>query len=154
MCETWVQSLGWEGLEKEIATHSSILAWKIPWKEESGRLQSMGSQRVRHDWATFLLFMAAKVLRAHIYKSENRKRIDQQFSFIMASSTIYPQIWEEWYSQVALVVKNLPVSAGQERDKRLIPGWEKIPWRRAWWPTWVFLPGESQGQRSLVGYSP
>ena len=111
MRETRVQSLGWEGLlEKEIAIHSSILAWKIPWKEESGRLQSMGSQRVRHDWATFLLFMAAKVLRAHIYKSENRKRIDQQFSFIMASSTIYPQIWEEWYSQVALVVKNLPVN--------------------------------------------
>ena len=47
MRETWVQSLGWEGLlEKEIAIHSSILAWKIPWKEEPGRLQSVGSQRV------------------------------------------------------------------------------------------------------------
>ena len=45
--ETWVQSLGPEDLlEKEMATHSSILAWKIPWMEESGRLQSMGSQRV------------------------------------------------------------------------------------------------------------
>ena len=50
MQETWVQSLGWEDLlEKEIATHSSILAWKIPWMEEPGRLQFMGSQRVRHD---------------------------------------------------------------------------------------------------------
>ena len=50
MRETWVQSLGWEGLlEKEIAIHSSILAWKIPRKEEPGRLQSVGSQRVRHD---------------------------------------------------------------------------------------------------------
>ena len=48
--EPRVQSLGREGLlEKEMATHSSILAWKIPWTEESGRLQSMGSQRVRHD---------------------------------------------------------------------------------------------------------
>ena len=48
--ETRVQSLGWEDpLEKEMATHSSILAWKIPWTEEPGRLQSMGSQRVRHD---------------------------------------------------------------------------------------------------------
>ena len=48
--ETWVQSLGWEDpLEKGMATHSSILAWRIPWTEESGRLQSMGSQRVRHD---------------------------------------------------------------------------------------------------------
>ena len=53
--ETWVQSLGWEDLlEKEMATHSSILAWKILWMEEPGRLQSMGSQRVGHDWATSL----------------------------------------------------------------------------------------------------
>ena len=50
MLETWVQSLGWEGpLEKGMATHSSILAWKIPWTEEPGGLQSMGSQRVRQD---------------------------------------------------------------------------------------------------------
>ena len=50
MQETRVQSLGrGDPLEKEMATHSSILAWKIPWTEEPGRLQSMGSQRVRHD---------------------------------------------------------------------------------------------------------
>ena len=48
--ETWVQSLGWEDLlEKEMATHSSILAWKIPWMGEPGRLQSMVLQRVGHD---------------------------------------------------------------------------------------------------------
>ena len=47
MQETWVQPLGWEDLlEKEMATHSSILAWKIPWREEPGGLQSMESQRV------------------------------------------------------------------------------------------------------------
>ena len=50
MQETWVRSLGQEDpLEKEMATHSSILAWRIPWTEESGRLQSMGSQKVRQD---------------------------------------------------------------------------------------------------------
>ena len=50
MQETWVQSLGWEDLlEDGMATHSSILAWRIPWTEEPGRLQSMGSQRVRHN---------------------------------------------------------------------------------------------------------
>ena len=50
MQETWVRSLGWEDpLEKEMATHSSTLTWKIPWMEEHGRLQSKGSQRVRHD---------------------------------------------------------------------------------------------------------
>ena len=55
MWETKVQSLGREDLlEKEMATHSSILAWKIPWIVEPGRLQSMGSQRVGHDWATSL----------------------------------------------------------------------------------------------------
>ena len=53
MRETWVWSLGREDLlEKEIAIHSSTLAWKIPWMEEPGKLQSMGSQRVGHDWAT------------------------------------------------------------------------------------------------------
>ena len=50
MQETWVRSLGQEDhLEKEIATHFSILAWRIPWTKEPGRLQSMGSQRVGHD---------------------------------------------------------------------------------------------------------
>ena len=48
--ETWVRSLGWEDpLEKGLATHSSILAWRIPWTDEPGRLQSIGSQRVGHD---------------------------------------------------------------------------------------------------------
>ena len=50
MHETWVRSLGWEDpLEKEMATHSSILAWRIPWTEELGGLQSTGSKRVGHD---------------------------------------------------------------------------------------------------------
>ena len=50
MQETWFPSLGWEDpLEKGMATHSSILAWRIPWTEEPDRLQSMGSQRVRYD---------------------------------------------------------------------------------------------------------
>ena len=72
--------------EKAMAPHSSTLAWKIPWMEEPGRLQSMGSLRVRHDWVTSL-------------------------------STF-------------------------------------MHWRRKWQPTPVFLPGESHGQRSLVGCSP
>ena len=53
MRETWVQSLGWKDpLEKGKATHSSILVWRIPWTEEPGGLQSMGSQRLGHGWAT------------------------------------------------------------------------------------------------------
>ena len=60
MRETQVQSLGREDpLEKEMATHSSALAWRIPWTEEPGRLQSVGSQRVGHDWvASLSLFKA------------------------------------------------------------------------------------------------
>ena len=55
MRKTRVRFLGWEDpLEKEMAIHSSTLAWKIPWMEEPDRLQSMGSQRVGHDWATLL----------------------------------------------------------------------------------------------------
>ena len=72
-------------LEKAMAPHSSTLAWKIPWMEEPGRLQSMGLLRVRHDWTTSLSL----------------------FTF--------------------------------------------MHWRRKWQPTPVFLPGESQGQGSLVG---
>ena len=50
MLETWIQSLGLEDpLEREMATHSSTLTWIIPWTEEPGRLQSMGSQTVRHN---------------------------------------------------------------------------------------------------------
>ena len=87
----WVSCLGKitnilpKPMEKAMAPHSSTLAWKIPWTEEPGRLQSMGLPRVRHDWATSLSL------------------------FIF------------------------------------------IHWRRTWQPTPVFLPGESQGQGSLVG---
>ena len=60
MRETWIQSLGQEDpLEKEMATNSSTLAWRIPWTEEPGGLQSVGSQRVGHDWATSLHFTSA-----------------------------------------------------------------------------------------------
>ena len=78
----------WQKREKAMAPHSSTVAWKIPWMEEPGGLQSMGSLRVRHDWVTSL-----------------------------SLSTF-------------------------------------MQWRRKWQPTPVFLPGESHGQRSLVGCSP
>ena len=59
--ETWVRSLGWEDpLEKEMAIHSRTIAWRISWTEEPGGLQSMGSQRVRHNWVTSLHFTSKK----------------------------------------------------------------------------------------------
>ena len=59
----------------------------------------------------------------------------------------------KWASQVALVVKNPPASAGDIRDVSLIPGWGRSLGGRTWQPNLVFLPGESHGQRSLVGYN-
>ena len=86
MQETWVQSLGWEDpLEKEMVTHSSLLDWKIPWTEEPIGLQSMKSQRVRHDSMTkqqqflqcsfylnmCILWMTQKVLSLKIFGDQN-----------------------------------------------------------------------------------
>ena len=69
---TQVRSLGWEdALEKEMATHSSILAWKIPWTEEPGGLQSMGLQRVGHDLVT-----------EHVHTHHNESRDSFAVSFI------------------------------------------------------------------------
>ena len=69
MQETWVQSLGWEDpLEEEKATHSSILAWRIPWTEEPGGLQSTGSQRVN---ATVGLSTCANMAYSIIIKQNN-----------------------------------------------------------------------------------
>ena len=62
MQETWVPPLGWEDLlEKAMAIHSSTIAWKIPWTEEPGRLQSMGSQIVGDNWATSLSFFLSSL---------------------------------------------------------------------------------------------
>ena len=67
MQETWVQSLGWEDpLEKEVATHYSIQAWKIPRTKEPGGLQSMGSQRVGRNWATSLRFTSSYWYRENL----------------------------------------------------------------------------------------
>ena len=63
-----------EILEKEMATHSSTLAWRIPWTEEAGRLQSIESQRVGHEWATSLY--------RHIHSSNNHKQISQKTKLI------------------------------------------------------------------------
>ena len=71
MQETWVRFLGWEDpSEKGMATHSSILAWRIPWTEKPGGLQSMGLQRVRHDWVT-----KHSSLCLYILLSRNRLRL-------------------------------------------------------------------------------
>ena len=72
MQETLVPSLGWEDpLEKEMTAHSSILTWEIPWTEEPGRLQSMGSQGVRHNIATKQQLIFKYCLITYRFKHEN-----------------------------------------------------------------------------------
>ena len=114
--------LGWEDpLEEEMATCSSILAWEIPWTEESGRLQAMGLQRVGHDWV-----------------------IKQQLFFPIIIN----------YTTASLGAQQSRICLQCRSCRRLgfDPWVRKIPWRRAWLPTPVFLPGESHEQRSLAGY--
>ena len=92
MQETWVQSPGREGpLKKEMATHSSTFAWKAPWMEEPGRLQSMGSQRVRRDWATSLV---------HYVWEDARAWAHWNHSFVMCLSYLGPGscVFTSWVS--------------------------------------------------------
>ena len=64
MWETWVRSLGWKNpLEKGMATHCSILVWRIPWTEKPGKLQFMELQRAKHDWATFTSLLTESQIR-------------------------------------------------------------------------------------------
>ena len=92
MQQVQVQSLGWEDpLEKGLATHSSILAWRIPWTEEPGRIQSLGSQRVGHNWATNTLIALIR------YVTMAKTSIVFGFRFLMTLnrvSTWLPGTWQ------------------------------------------------------------
>ena len=101
-------------LEKEMATHSSILAWRIPGTQEPSGLPSMGSHRVRHDWSDLAAVAAASC--ANDKESAFQCKRDKRCSF------------DPWVG--------------------------RIPWKRKWQPTLLFLPGKFHGNRSLVGYSP
>ena len=135
MRETRVWALGGEDpLEKETATHSSILAWTIPWTEEPGRQQSMGSQRVGHNCVTSLSFTMSWP------RQISWRKLGIKGSFLGGA-----------------LAKNLPVSAGDSGDSGLILGSGRSPgvgstWQ--WQPAPVFLPGEFHGQRSLVDCNP
>ena len=152
----WVQSLGGEDpLEEEMATHSSILAWRIPRTGEPGWLQSIGSQRVEHHWVTDIE-IACSPQRPHTGNIilEERSFIEDAlcqalcckcFSYIKENYSYFPghTSGKESASQFR-----------RHRRHKFDPWVRKIPWRRAQQPTPAFLPGESHGQRSLLGYSP
>ena len=166
----------------ELATHSSILAWKIPWTEEPGGLQSMGSQSVRHNWATEHMLVIIPIV--HYIPSEHYIPSASSYNlkfvpFDCFHPTTSPLIlaFGKHKSDLSLwffglfFKDNWPMivcwgfprgASGKEpacqcrRLKRhgFDPWVGKIPWRRQWQPTPVSLPGESHGQRRLVGHSP
>ena len=96
MQEMWVWSQSWEDpLEEEMATHSSILAWKISWTEGPGGLQSMGSQRVRHDWVTEHKVTSSIGANMSIPGHDlcaHSKMISNYFIYFLTSSTSW-RIW-------------------------------------------------------------
>ena len=130
-----------------MTPHSSTLAWKIPWMEEPGRLQSMGSLRVGHNWAISLSCIG-----------------EGNGNPLQCSCLENPRDRGAWWAAVSGVaqirtwLKRLSSSSSSQcrRHKRhgLDPWIGQIHWSRKWQPTPVFLPGKFHGQRSLVGYSP
>ena len=86
MQETWVQSLGWEvPLEEDMATHSSIFAWGIPWTEEPGGLQSMVLQRVRHHWSnsSHITYQATWINLTILRRKKKAERIHMIFFHLL-----------------------------------------------------------------------
>ena len=143
-----------------MAPHSGTFAWKIPWTEEPGGLQCMGSLRVGHDWATSLslftfMHWRRKWQPTPVFlpgESQGRgslvgfpsmvlHRVGHEWSDIAAAAAAF---WN-WASQVRLVVKNPPGNAGDVRDTGFIPGSERFPGEGN---------GKPLGQRSLAGHSP
>ena len=175
--------------EKAMAPHSSTLAWKIPWAEEPGRLQSMGSRRVGHDWATWLSLFTFMHWRrngnplqcsclenprdrgawwAAIYGVAQSRTLLKLLAAAAAynvragiwthvsvtSKSVFSPItmllWCPWGFPRWVGGKEPSCQCWRCRRHRFDPWVWKIPWRKKWQPTPVFLLGQSYGQRSLV----
>ena len=134
-CNAGDQSLGWEDplekMEKAMAPHSSTLAWKIPRAEEPGRLQSVGSLRVRHNWATSLSLFTFMHWRRKWQPTPVFLPGESQGRRSLVGCRL-------WGHRVRHDWSDLAAAAAA--------------WRRKWLPTPVFLPGKFHGQRSLAGY--
>ena len=146
MQESQVWSLGQEDpLEKQMATHSSTLAWKIPWMEEPGRLQSMGLQRVRHDWAISLQY----IFYIYYYRCTSK--------CIYISVKIH-----EWYTLKSILLLFVKCSLMAQLIKIPLAMWEawvqslgwEDPLEKGKYPLQyspVFWPGEFHGPYSPWG---
>ena len=112
MWETWVRYLGWEDpLKKEMVTHSSTLAWRIPWTEKPGRLQSTGSQRVGHNWATSLDWTGLHWVLACLLCSHLSLQLEFNLGetyFIWIFRTLDRQQWEMNAATAAKLLQSCP----------------------------------------------
>ena len=137
--ETWIWSLGKEDpLEEEMATHSSFLAWEIPWTEEPGRLQSMGSQRVGPEWACL---------------QDTGKQVRESAYLLCLKENVGPSCW----SPSPAYKRNSGLSWHQLWHQ---PQWpqgaislSKVTHRSLRWCSHI-LPGKSHEWRSLIGCGP
>ena len=163
-----------------MTTHSSILVWRIPWTDEPGILPSMGSQRVRYNWGTSTqrppmatkpkgkcTSLPSRGLILYCIPTNNLWSLIpfsklKSYTFLQ-NTKMKPNHSYHGKIKYSCTVARLPGwHSGKEfacqcrRRRRCgFDSWVgKIPWRRTWQPTPVLLPGESRGQRSLVGYSP
>ena len=135
MQETWIQPLGQEDpLEKEMTTHSSILAYKIPWTEEPSKLQSMGLQRV-----FIIVAIYSSVGKESAFNAGDPSSFPG--SGRSAGEGIGYPLGDSWASLVAQLVKNPPAVW----ETWFSPWVVKIPWKRKRLPTLVFWPGEFHG---------
>ena len=100
MQKAWVQSLGWKDpLVKGMATHSSILAWRIPWKEEPGRLQSMGLHRIRYDWLTNTSVYRYITIKSRTHVTQSVLRVPISWIFSKSGDSV-------WQKDVSFRIKS------------------------------------------------
>ena len=145
--ETWVQTLGQEDpLEKGTATHSSILAWELPWTEEPSRLQPMGSQRVGHDWATNIFTFTFQI----IWSSKPNYEFESDSQFVAetrkALGVLKTSCWDCPWS--LMVSRHCSLSDTHRRSPVGDQG-EKCKWIPAVWQYVCFLWEWLQAKRSL-----
>ena len=121
-----------------MAPYSSTLAWKIPWMEEPGRLQSRGSLRVGHDWVTSLSLSTVHFHALEKEMAAHSSTLAQKISWTEEPGRLQSmgslRVGHDWVTSLSLFTF--------------------MHWRRKWQPTPVYLPGKFHGQRSLVDCSP
>ena len=137
--------------EKAMAPHSSTLAWKIPWKEEPGPPQSMGSLRVGQDSATSLSLFTFM----HWRRKQQPTPVFLPGESRGWGSLVGCHLWGHTESDTTEATwQQQQQQCSRLRGYGFDPWVGKIPWRRKWPPTPVFLPRDFHGQRSLAGCSP